>query len=31
MKTKEGQNKLATAIYNAFTKYKWEMTASAVR
>lgn len=24
MKTKEGQNKLATAIYNAFTKYKWE-------
>lgn len=24
MKTKEGQNKLAAAIYNAFTKYKWE-------
>ena len=24
MRTKEGQNKLATAIYNAFTKYKWE-------
>lgn len=24
MKTKEGQSKLATAIYNAFTKYKWE-------
>ena len=24
MKTKDGQNKLATAIYNAFTKYKWE-------
>ena len=23
MRTKEGQNKLATAIYNAFTKYKW--------
>lgn len=24
MKTKDGQDKLATAIYNAFTKYKWE-------
>ena len=24
MRTKEGQNKLATAIYNAFAKYKWE-------
>ena len=24
MRTKEGQNKLATAIYNAFTKYTWE-------
>ena len=24
MRTKEGQNKLAPAIYNAFTKYKWE-------
>ena len=24
MRTKEGQNKLATAIYNAFTKYEWE-------
>lgn len=24
MRTKEGQNKLATTIYNAFTKYKWE-------
>ena len=24
MRTKEGQNKLANAIYNAFTKYKWE-------
>lgn len=24
MRTKEGQNKLATAIYNAFIKYKWE-------
>ena len=24
MRTKEGQNKLATVIYNAFTKYKWE-------
>ena len=24
MRTKEGQNKLATAINNAFTKYKWE-------
>lgn len=24
MRTKEGQNKLATAIYNAFTKYKWK-------
>ena len=24
MRTKEGQNKLATAIYYAFTKYKWE-------
>lgn len=24
MRTKEGQNKLAAAIYNAFTKYKWE-------
>lgn len=24
MKTNEGQNKLAAAIYNAFTKYKWE-------
>lgn len=24
MKTKDGQDKLAIAIYNAFTKYKWE-------